>query len=137
MGSHKLFVNYASLLPHGLLGNHNNITIIYLILIFANLNLIVPFYYLKCYLFLLMFYPVESVEDSKKAYLEAQQITLPPTHPIRLGLALNFSVFYYEIENKPEKACELAKKVTDHKHCSDELMLCCRHSMKLLQSWIS
>jgi len=36
---------------------------------------------------------------------------LATTHPIRLGLALNYSVFYYEIKNKPDKACELAKKV--------------------------
>lgn len=36
---------------------------------------------------------------------------MDPTHPIRLGLALNFSVFFYEILNSPEKACELAKKV--------------------------
>lgn len=38
---------------------------------------------------------------------------LPPTHPIRLGLALNFSVFYYEILNSPDRACRLAKAAFD------------------------
>ncbi len=36
---------------------------------------------------------------------------MPSTHPIRLGLALNHSVFHFEIMNKREKACELAKTV--------------------------
>ena len=46
------------------------------------------------------------LEDSQKAYQEAFEIAkskMQPTHPIRLGLALNFSVFYYEILNSPEK----------------------------------
>ena len=38
---------------------------------------------------------------------------MQPTHPIRLGLALNFSVFYCEILNNPELACTLAKTAFD------------------------
>ncbi|XP_077394551.1 14-3-3 protein zeta/delta-like [Festucalex cinctus] len=56
------------------------------------------------------------IDDSQQAYQEAFDISnahMEPTHPIRLGLALNFSVFYYEILNSPEKACELAKKAFD------------------------
>uniref|UniRef100_A0A453HZ92 14-3-3 domain-containing protein n=1 Tax=Aegilops tauschii subsp. strangulata TaxID=200361 RepID=A0A453HZ92_AEGTS len=33
------------------------------------------------------------------------------THPIRLGLALNFSGFYYETSNSPDQACNLAKQI--------------------------
>ena len=39
---------------------------------------------------------------------------MQPTHPIRLGLALNYSVFFYEITNSPEKACQLAKQVWNY-----------------------
>jgi 14-3-3 protein beta/theta/zeta len=55
-------------------------------------------------------------DESQKAYQEAFDIAkekMQPTHPIRLGLALNFSVFYYEILNAPDKACQLAKQAFD------------------------
>ncbi|KAF1886109.1 hypothetical protein Lal_00045338 [Lupinus albus] len=58
----------------------------------------------------------EAADQSKKAYeaaTAAAEAELPPTHPIRLGLALNFSVFYYEILNSPERACHLAKQAFD------------------------
>lgn len=57
-----------------------------------------------------------ATDESLKAYTKANEIAqkaLPETHPIRLGLALNFSVFYYEIKKSPEMACELAKKAFD------------------------
>uniref|UniRef100_A0A8B9J523 Tyrosine 3-monooxygenase/tryptophan 5-monooxygenase activation protein, beta polypeptide b n=3 Tax=Astyanax mexicanus TaxID=7994 RepID=A0A8B9J523_ASTMX len=57
-----------------------------------------------------------TVDNSQKAYQDAFEISkkdMQPTHPIRLGLALNFSVFYYEILNSPEKACNLAKTAFD------------------------
>lgn len=54
------------------------------------------------------------VEESQKSYQEAFDVSkgkMQPTNPIRLGLALNFSVFYYEIMNAPDRACHLAKQV--------------------------
>jgi len=58
----------------------------------------------------------EAAENSLIAYKSASDIAiteLPPTHPIRLGLALNFSVFCYEILNSPDRACQLAKQAFD------------------------
>lgn len=51
---------------------------------------------------------------SEAAYMNATGVAkeqLSTTHPIRLGLALNFSVFHYEIKNDPETACKTAKEV--------------------------
>jgi len=56
------------------------------------------------------------VDSSKQAYQEATDIAkdkMQPTHPIRLGLALNYSVFNYEIMNEPECACHTAKLAFD------------------------
>jgi len=55
----------------------------------------------------------EASLNSYKAASDIAVVELLPTHPIRLGLALNFSVFYYEIMNTPELACQLAKKAFD------------------------
>jgi len=51
-----------------------------------------------------------------KFYTDAMDIAkdaLDATHPTRLGLALNFSVCYYEILDKPKEACDLAKSAFD------------------------
>ena len=54
----------------------------------------------------------ESAEDAYKAATEAAA-ALAPTHPIRLGLALNYSVFLYEVSAKQTEACSLAKQAFD------------------------
>merc|ERR1712000_279605 len=57
-----------------------------------------------------------AANESLSAYQKATTVAdtdLASTHPIRLGLVLNFSVFYYEIMNQPESACQLAKKAFD------------------------
>lgn len=56
-------------------------------------------------------------EQQKLAALEAYKSgsseamsSLAPTNPIRLGLSLNFSVFYYEIMKEHEKGFQLARQ---------------------------
>merc|ERR1712138_310142 len=54
----------------------------------------------------------KAANNAKLAYEEAQKVAdkdLAVTHPIRLGLALNFSVFHYEVLNNPEEACKMAR----------------------------
>lgn len=78
-------------------------------------------FYLKMtadyYRYLVEFDPQEdNKKNAHKHYEEAMQIAtqeLLPTHPIRLGLALNYSVCFYEILGQPKEACELAKKSFD------------------------
>ncbi|XP_058503767.1 14-3-3 protein beta/alpha-like [Solea solea] len=55
---------------------------------------------------------MNSSEEAYKAAFESCK-EMAPTHPIRLGLALNFSVFYYEICGETQKACKLAKEAFD------------------------
>jgi 14-3-3 protein epsilon len=55
----------------------------------------------------------ENALGAYKAASESATAELKTTHPIRLGLALNFSVFYYEVINDPTKACSLAKQAFD------------------------
>ncbi|EZF39611.1 14-3-3 family protein epsilon [Trichophyton rubrum D6] len=56
---------------------------------------------------------VTAAHDAYKNATDVAQTELTSTHPIRLGLALNFSVFYYEILNSPDRACHLAKQAFD------------------------
>lgn len=58
----------------------------------------------------------KTAELALKAYEDAStqaHTSMVKTHPIRLGLALNFSVFHYEILNSPQHACVLAKAAFD------------------------
>ncbi|CAE7407757.1 unnamed protein product [Symbiodinium natans] len=52
-------------------------------------------------------------DNANQAYSEAAEVAnkdLAVTHPIRLGLALNYSVFKYEVRNQPNEACDMARR---------------------------
>jgi len=54
----------------------------------------------------------KTAEDARLAYEEAFKFAeqdLAVTHPIRLGLALNYSVFQYEVLSNPDEACKMAR----------------------------
>merc|ERR1712060_570286 len=54
----------------------------------------------------------KAAESARQAYQDAQNVAekdLAVTHPIRLGLALNFSVFQYEVLQNPDEACKMAR----------------------------
>ena len=54
----------------------------------------------------------KAAEEARKAYADAAKVAkddLAVTHPIRLGLALNYSVFMYEVLNDPDEACKMAR----------------------------
>lgn len=58
-----------------------------------------------------------SAKEFTKAYyklaMDMAKENLAETHPTRLGLALNYSVCFYEIMSQPEEACTLAKEAFD------------------------
>jgi len=61
-------------------------------------------------------YGNRSAESALRVYQQAAEqanSSLQPTHPIRLGLALNFSVFHYEVLEQPTEACSMAKSAFD------------------------
>mmetsp|Transcript_18348 Transcript_18348/g.22482 ORF Transcript_18348/g.22482 Transcript_18348/m.22482 type:complete len:307 (-) Transcript_18348:227-1147(-) len=61
-----------------------------------------------------------NTENGKKASfyyekaLALAENALKPSDPIRLGLVLNMSVFFYEVMKKPDKACLLANHAHDN-----------------------
>ncbi|KAF2882033.1 hypothetical protein ILUMI_24133, partial [Ignelater luminosus] len=56
---------------------------------------------------------LDTINNAQNAYQDAVDVAmkeLPPTNPVRLGLALNYSVFYYDILKLPKEAYELARQ---------------------------
>ncbi|ESK97602.1 protein bmh2 [Moniliophthora roreri MCA 2997] len=82
-------------------------------------------------------YAEESLAAYKSAYRHALS-TLEPIHPTRLGLALNFAVFYHDVRKSPDRACHLAKSAFDDAVLSPqatdpELTQTIRDALQILQ----
>jgi hypothetical protein len=50
------------------------------------------------------------VQNAEESYKEAYRLAegLAPSNAVRLGLALNYSVFYHEVKRDIDQACHLA-----------------------------
>ncbi|CAO2602481.1 14-3-3 protein zeta/delta [Lemmus lemmus] len=80
------------------------------------------------------------VDQSQQAYQEAFEISkkeMQPTHPIRLGLALNFSVFYYEILAFDEAIAELDTLSEESYKDSTLIMQLLRDNLTVSTRWHS
>ena len=57
----------------------------------------------------------EVTEKALEFYTKANEAAkeLPSYNSTRLGLSLNFSVFFYELKNDSKKACQLAQEALD------------------------
>mmetsp|Transcript_29433 Transcript_29433/g.41039 ORF Transcript_29433/g.41039 Transcript_29433/m.41039 type:complete len:89 (+) Transcript_29433:583-849(+) len=58
----------------------------------------------------------EYTKKGQEAYVKAKEMVtkyLPTTHPLRLGLMLNYSVYEHEIKQNKELACKVAKEAFD------------------------
>lgn len=84
----------------------------------------------------------EAVEKALKAYTDAAElvdvINLTPTHPLRLGLYLNFSVFQFEILQNAKVAKEMAEKafnmaIANIQNVNEETYKDCTLIMQLLR----
>jgi len=58
-------------------------------------------------------YSVKATKHYEQALALAEQ-NLEATHPIRLGVALNYSVCHYEVLKDTKQACQLAKTAFNH-----------------------
>jgi 14-3-3 protein len=63
--------------------------------------------------------------------IDVAKTELSPTHPLRLGLALNISIFYYEILNLPRQASIFAQEALDD--ALDEFDSLSNDSTKVIQ----
>jgi len=82
---------------------------------------------------------------AEEQYAAAQKICdrdLGACNPIRLGLALNFSVFYYEVKNDHAKACELGEQALQNAldkidECDEETFRDAKSIIELLKENLS
>ena len=82
-----------------------------------------------------------ALEFYQKATTESDS-NLGACNPIRLGLALNFSVFYFEVMNDHKKACELGENALHNAlekidECDEETFRDAKSIIELLKENLS